>query len=52
MAITGVLFGTSAADPLTFGVTAFALAGEAALACMVPAVRATQSDPVIALRGD
>ena len=51
-AIAGLLFDTSAADPLTFGVTAFALAGVAALACMVPAIRATRIDPVIALRGD
>ena len=51
-AIAGLLFDTSAADPLTFGVTAFALAGVAALACLVPAIRATRIDPVIALRGD
>jgi putative ABC transport system permease protein len=51
-AIAGLLFDTSAADPLTFGVTAFALAGVAALACMVPAIRATRIDPVIALRSD
>jgi putative ABC transport system permease protein len=51
-AIAGLLFNTSPADPLTFGVTALALAGVAALACMVPAIRATRIDPVIALRGD
>jgi ABC-type antimicrobial peptide transport system permease subunit len=51
-AIAGLLFDTSAADPLTFGVTAFALAGVAALACLVPAIRATRIDPVIALRRD
>ena len=51
-AIAGLLFNTSAADPLTFGVTALALAGVAALACLVPAIRATRIDPVIALRGD
>ena len=39
-------------DPLTFAVTALALAGVAGLACTVPAVRATRIDPVIALRGD
>ncbi len=48
----GLLFDTSAADPLTFGVTGLALAGVAALACLVPAIRATRIDPVIALRGD
>jgi putative ABC transport system permease protein len=51
-AIAGLLFETSAADPLTFGFTAFVLAGVAALACMVPAIRATRIDPVIALRGE
>ena len=50
-AIAGLLFNTSPADPLTFGLTAFALAGVAALACLVPALRATRIDPVIALRG-
>ena len=51
-AIAGLLFNISAADPLTFGATALALAGVAALACLVPAIRATRIDPVIALRGD
>ena len=51
-AIAGLLFNTSAADPLTFGVTAVALMGVATLACLVPAIRATRIDPVIALRGD
>ena len=51
-AIAGLLFDTSAADPITFGVTAVALAGLAALACMAPAIRATRIDPVIALRAD
>jgi len=46
--IAGLLFDTSAADPLTFGVAAFAMAGVAALACMVPTIRATRIDPVSA----
>jgi ABC-type antimicrobial peptide transport system permease subunit len=50
--IAGLLFATSAADPFTFGITAFALGAVAALACLVPAVRATRIDPVTALRGD
>jgi putative ABC transport system permease protein len=51
-AIASLLFDVSAADPLTFAVTALAVAGVAGLACTVPAIRATRIDPVIALRGD
>ena len=51
-AIASLLFDISAADPLTFAVTALALAGVAGLACTVPAIRATRIDPIIALRGD
>ena len=50
--IASLLFDVSAADPLTFAVTALALAGVSALACTVPAIRAMRVDPVIALRGD
>jgi putative ABC transport system permease protein len=50
--IASLLFDVSAADPLTFAVTACALAGVAGLACTVPAIHATRIDPVIALRGD
>jgi predicted permease len=51
-AIASLLFDISAADPLTFVMTALALAGVAGLACTVPAIRATRIDPIIALRGD
>jgi predicted permease len=51
-AIASLLFDVSAADPLTFAVTAWALAGVAGLACTVPAIRATRIDPVVSLRGD
>jgi putative ABC transport system permease protein len=50
--IGSLLFDVSATDPLTFAMTAGALTGVAALACTVPALRATRIDPVIALRGD
>jgi len=50
--IGSLLFDVSATDPFTFAMTAVALTGVAALACTVPALRATRIDPVIALRGD
>ena len=50
--IASLLFDVSAADPLTFLVTALALGGVAGLACTVPAIRAIRIDPIVALRGD
>jgi putative ABC transport system permease protein len=51
-AIGSLLFHVSAADPLTFVLTALTLTGVAGLACASPAFHATRIDPVIALRGD
>jgi putative ABC transport system permease protein len=51
-AISSLLFNVSATDPFTFAGTASVVTAAAALACLVPAIRATRIDPVIALRGD
>ena len=48
--IGSLLYAVSATDPLTFGSTLAILAGVAALACYVPALRAARIDPAIALR--
>jgi len=50
--IRGMLAGVSANDPLSFAVSAGLLIGGAALACVLPARRASRVDPVVALRAD
>ncbi|HET9266008.1 MAG TPA: ABC transporter permease [Vicinamibacterales bacterium] len=50
--LSGLLFGVTASDPLTFVVVPGALLVVAFAACWIPARRAMLIEPVIALRGD
>jgi len=48
--MSGIVFGVSPSDPLTFAGVALLLVGVAALACYVPARRAAAVNPVESLR--
>ena len=50
--VESLLFGLSAADPLTYVVVAGALIAVTLLAALRPAHRAARVDPMIALRAD
>jgi predicted permease len=47
---SSLLFGVAPRDPATFAAVAAFMAAVAAVACIVPALRATRVDPMVALR--
>jgi putative ABC transport system permease protein len=50
--LSGMLYGVSAADPLTYGGIALLLAAVALVSSWLPARRAARVDPAVALRAD
>jgi hypothetical protein len=50
--LEGVLFGVEPLDPIAFAAAATALAGLAAVACLVPAIRATRLQPMAVLKDE
>jgi putative ABC transport system permease protein len=50
--LSSMLFGVSPLDPLTFGSMALFLTAVGLLACMLPARRASRTDPMTAIRAD
>jgi putative ABC transport system permease protein len=51
-ALSGLLFGVSSADPLTFAAALIVLPAVSMLACAVPGRRAARVDPMVTLRSE
>ncbi len=51
-ALRSLIYEVSAADPLTFSLVSLLVVAVALVACYFPARRATQADPVVALRSE
>jgi len=50
--VATLLFGVPALDPMMFAIVPVVVTIVATVACLIPAVRAAQSNPAVALRGD